>query len=159
MNHEIPGSPASGHTYHSTASASTPPFPHTPTPPSQPPEQQMGMRADEVMANLERLRQAAAGQVQQSPGNTHADREAEAQEVRQHQQSYYDARTMAPTTSVNDQSGWSPPYMWNHGNPMYMPAIFTHPHYIGSRVPPAMTTPAQIAPEVFAAQRLSLIHI
>ena len=102
---------------------------------------------------MERLRQAAAGQEPQSSWNSRADREAEAQEIRQQQQSYFDARTMAPTASVNDQSGWTPPYTWNHGNPVYMPATFTHPNYIGSRVPPAMTTQAPIAPEVFAAQR------
>ena len=47
---------------------------------------------------------------------------------------------MAPTISYTDSSGWAPPYTWDPANPMYVPAIFAHPTYLGARRPPAMTT-------------------
>ena len=118
------------------------------------------------MANLERLRQQAGpwGNVfGQRPENAYfpergqndatARREVELQEIRRRQQAFYEARAMAPTTSYTESSGWVPPYTWDPANPMYVPAIFAHPTYLGSRVPPAMTTQAPIAPEAFAAMR------
>ena len=97
------------------------------------------------MANLERLWQSNGranifgGRAQAEPqgeaeGTTSGDdqhdtaqarREAGRQEARRQQQSYFEPRTMAPTNSYADNSGWAPPYTWDPENPMYVPA-FSH---------------------------------
>ena len=44
------------------------------------------------------------------------DRDAEREELRQRQRTYYETYSMAPTTSFTDNSGWAPPYPWQHGD-------------------------------------------
>ena len=119
------------------------------------------MRGDEVMANLARLRMANVRNPWNPepmpenvpvPTDNETPHEGDAAQhiLREQQRTYYEAHTMAPTTSYTDNSGWAPPYTWQPAQTLNTPAFFAHPRYLGQRVPPAMATQTAIAPEVYA---------